>query len=100
MLIAIYASDLFIDHSIAHALNMLHTIDGSIIPPLFILAVFGFRGTARTALIGIAIGILVSLLCNQWGFTTGFAARITPAIANSLGMMAAHYLLPQPTGMM
>ncbi|AXI24251.1 Sodium:solute symporter family protein [Cardinium endosymbiont of Sogatella furcifera] len=98
MLIAIYSSGLLIDHRIAHALNIFDTIDGSIIPPLFILAVFGFRGTARTALIGIAIGILASLACNQWGFTIGFAARLTPAIANSLGMMAAHYLLPQPAG--
>ncbi|AXI23920.1 Sodium:solute symporter family protein [Cardinium endosymbiont of Sogatella furcifera] len=63
----------------------------------FILAVFGFRGTPRTALVGMTTGACTILAWNKW---------IKPAIeidgsfmamvANGLAMLAAHYLLKQP----
>lgn len=69
------------------------------VAPPFILAIFGFRGSTRTALIGMAIGTLVCLIWNKWGtLTTEIDSGIIAIAANGLAMMAAHYLLPQPIG--
>ncbi|TSJ81422.1 MAG: hypothetical protein NMK33_02910 [Candidatus Cardinium sp.] len=67
------------------------------VTPLFILAVFGFRGSTCTALIGMAMAILVDLaLENFIKPKVGVGFEFFPAVANGLAMMAAHYLLPQP----
>ena len=71
----------------------------SIVVAPLILAVFGFRGTARTALIGMATGVLAILAWNRWVIpSTGIEGDFFCIIANGLAMMAAHYLFPQPTG--
>lgn len=63
----------------------------------FFLAVFGFRGSARTALIGMATGAIAIVAWN-----TCIRPRIdidgsfVSMLANGLAMMAAHYLLKQP----
>ncbi|WP_243018276.1 MULTISPECIES: sodium:solute symporter family protein [Candidatus Cardinium] len=63
----------------------------------FILAVFGFRGTCRTALIGMATGLLTILAWNQFiEPSTGIDGSFIAMLANGLAMMAAHYLLKQP----
>ncbi|WP_419241351.1 sodium:solute symporter family transporter [Cardinium endosymbiont of Nabis limbatus] len=68
------------------------------IPP-FILVVFGFRGTSRTALIGMAIGLLTILAWNKWiKPATGVDGSLFAAVANGLSMIAAHYLFKQPEG--
>ncbi|MDN5247400.1 MAG: sodium:solute symporter family protein [Candidatus Cardinium sp.] len=65
----------------------------------FLLMLFGFRGTSRTALIGMTTGILTSLAWNQWiEPITGIDNQFICTLANGLAMMAAHYLLPQPAG--
>lgn len=68
----------------------------AIVPP-FILAIFGFRGTTRTALMGMTMGVLVSLACEKW-ITVEINWEFISVVANGLAMMAAHYLLPQPPG--
>ena len=67
--------------------------------PLFILTVFGFRGTTRTALMGMGTGVLAMLIWNHWiKPKTGIDGKCIALIANGLVTMAAHYLLPQPSG--
>ncbi|MEF2228984.1 MAG: hypothetical protein V3581_03030 [Candidatus Cardinium sp.] len=69
------------------------------VTPPFILAVFGFRSSAHTALIGMTIGILVGLAFEKWlKPEIGICLEFFPQIANGLAMMAAHYLLPQSDG--
>ncbi|MGI2298885.1 sodium:solute symporter family transporter [Candidatus Cardinium hertigii] len=65
----------------------------------FILAVFGFRGTSRTALIGMATGLFTILAWNKWvAPATGMDGSFVAMLANGLAMLAAHYLLIQPEG--
>ncbi|WP_186292449.1 sodium:solute symporter family transporter [Cardinium endosymbiont of Dermatophagoides farinae] len=70
----------------------------TVVPP-FILAVFGFRGSSLTALIGMTTGILVALVFEKCvehkvaNFYESFGV-----MANGIAMMVAHYLLPQPPG--
>ncbi|MDD9139658.1 MAG: HD domain-containing protein [Candidatus Cardinium sp.] len=65
----------------------------------FILIIFGFRGTSRTALIGMATGILAILSWNHWiKPMTAIDGAFFCMLANGLAMLAAHYLLPQPAG--
>ncbi|WP_243575173.1 sodium:solute symporter family transporter [Candidatus Cardinium sp. cByotN1] len=60
----------------------------------FLLAVFGFRGSPRTALIGMATGAITILVWNKW--VTGIDGSFVAMLANGLAMLAAHYLLKQP----
>ncbi|WP_342265566.1 sodium:solute symporter family transporter [Cardinium endosymbiont of Philonthus spinipes] len=63
----------------------------------FILAIFGFRGTARTALIGMATGVLTILAWNKWIVPlTEMDGSFIAMLANGLAMLVAHYLLKQP----
>ncbi len=63
----------------------------------FILAVLGFRGTPRTALVGICTGIVSILAWNQWiEPTTDINGSFICMLANGLAMMVAHYLFKQP----
>lgn len=69
------------------------------VTPPFILAVFGFRGSTHTALVGMTIGILVGLAWETYlEPKLGINNRIIAIISNGLAMMATHYLLPQPPG--
>lgn len=64
-----------------------------------LLAVFGFRGTSRTALIGMATGAISIVAWNKWvKSTTGIDGSFICMLANGLAMMAAHYFLKQPEG--
>lgn len=68
-----------------------------ILPAPFILAIFGFRGTARTTLIGMTTGVLTILAWNKWlKPITEMNGSFLAMLANSLAMMSAHYLLKQP----
>ena len=69
-----------------------------VVPSLLILAAFGFRGTSTTALIGMATAIFFYWICKKCTFSIGFDSYLICALGNGLGMMAAHYLLPQPVG--
>ncbi|MEF2228782.1 MAG: HD domain-containing protein [Candidatus Cardinium sp.] len=81
-------------------LQLLHwSLDfhGPILTAPFILAIFGFRGTSRTALIGMATGVLTILAWNKWVEpATELNGAFVSMIANGLAMLAAHYLLKQP----
>ncbi|WP_342265741.1 sodium:solute symporter family transporter [Cardinium endosymbiont of Philonthus spinipes] len=91
MVLTFYCNDLLI--LMYWALNCYVPI---VIAP-FILAVFGFRGSARTALIGMAVGVLTILSWNKWVEpSTSMDGSFIAMLANALAMMAAHYLLKQP----
>ncbi|WP_342265060.1 sodium:solute symporter family transporter [Cardinium endosymbiont of Philonthus spinipes] len=63
----------------------------------FILAAFGFRGTTRTALVGMATGGLAIVAWNKWVKpSTGMDGSFPAMVANGLAMMAAHHLFKQP----
>ncbi|WP_419241605.1 sodium:solute symporter family transporter [Cardinium endosymbiont of Nabis limbatus] len=63
----------------------------------FILAIYGFRGTSLTALVGMATGLLTILAWNKWVEPAiGMDGSFLAAIANGLAMMTAYYLLKQP----
>ncbi|MEF2229274.1 MAG: sodium:solute symporter family protein, partial [Candidatus Cardinium sp.] len=65
----------------------------------FLLSVFGFRGTSRTALIGMATGVLTILAWNKWVESrTGIDGSFISMLANGLAMMVVHYFLKQPEG--
>ncbi|MGI2298304.1 sodium:solute symporter family transporter [Candidatus Cardinium hertigii] len=68
------------------------------VAPLF-LAVFGFRGSSKTALIGMATGATAIMAWNRYiQPRTGIDGSFLSMLANGLAMMAAHYLLKQPEG--
>ncbi|AXI24186.1 Sodium:solute symporter family protein [Cardinium endosymbiont of Sogatella furcifera] len=73
-------------------------LDVIVVAP-FILIVFGFRGTSRTALLGMATGALAILSWNKWvkSIIEVNGAFICMLI-NILAMLAAHYLFKQPKG--
>ncbi|MGI2257700.1 sodium:solute symporter family protein [Candidatus Cardinium hertigii] len=65
----------------------------------FILGIFGFRGTSRTALIGMTTGLLTILAWNKWVEPkTGIDGSFIAMLANGFAMLVAHYLLRQPEG--
>ncbi|WP_243018254.1 MULTISPECIES: sodium:solute symporter family protein [Candidatus Cardinium] len=83
-------------------LKLMYWSIDSIVPILaapFILAVFGFRGTSRTALIGMVTGVLTILAWNKLiEPSTGIDGSFVAMLANGLAMLAAHYLFKQPEG--
>ncbi|WP_342265534.1 sodium:solute symporter family transporter [Cardinium endosymbiont of Philonthus spinipes] len=93
MMLAFYCNDL---------LQLLYLGLAACVPIVtapFILAIFGFRGTARTALVGMATGVLVMWAWTKWIYPlTGIDGSFLAMIANGLAMMAVHYLLKQPKG--
>lgn len=96
MVVAIYYNDAY--NAMVSITYITHTIGVCIVKVPFILAVFGFRGTFRTVLIGTATATLSILVCKKLELEYRHAGYLVPALANGLGMMAAHYLLPQPRG--
>ncbi|MDD9139878.1 MAG: HD domain-containing protein [Candidatus Cardinium sp.] len=93
MLLAFQESDLL------SLLKLAFDVSVPIITAPFLLAVYGFCGTSRTALIGMATGILAILAWNQWiEPTTDIDGAFPCMLANGLAMLTAHYLLPQPAG--
>lgn len=93
---AVYQTDIFkLSKFSIHfysAFNML------VAPPL-VLIFFGFRGTSRTFLIGMATCILIKFIWIKWMIPKiGVNFNFIFFMSNILAMMAAHYLLPQPPG--
>ena len=66
--------------------------------PLFLLAVFGFRGSSHTAFIGMIIFLLFYWMGIHLGFRIKMVIVVMSSIASVLSILAAHYLLPQSTG--
>ncbi len=94
MIITIYYPDLFALSNFA--LTFLIPFFVIAVTPPFILAVFGFRGSTRTVLIGITVGILVYFYSERWiEPDIGISFRFFSLVANGISMIAAHYLLPQ-----
>ncbi|WP_223245671.1 sodium:solute symporter family transporter [Cardinium endosymbiont of Bemisia tabaci] len=63
----------------------------------FILGIFGFRGTSRTALIGMTTGLLTILAWDKWiEPKTAIDGSFIAMLANGFAMLVAHYLLRQP----
>ncbi|UWW97047.1 MAG: HD domain-containing protein [Candidatus Cardinium sp.] len=70
-----------------------------IIAAPFTLAIFGFRGTSRTALIGMATGAYTLAAWNKWVEPAiKIDGSLIAMVTNGLAMMAAHYLFKQPEG--
>ena len=91
MMLAFYCTDLLQLLLLAMALSV------PIIPAPFILAIFGFRGSARTAIMGMVAGVLSIWAWNRWVEPrTDIDGSFVSMMVNGLVMMAAHYLLPQP----
>ncbi|TSJ81357.1 MAG: HD domain-containing protein [Candidatus Cardinium sp.] len=93
MVIAFYCIDL---------LKLMYwTLDFSVpvtIAP-FLLAIFGFRGTSRTALIGMVTGAVSILAWNKWVQPiSNINGAFICMLANGLAMLIAHYLFKQPGG--
>ncbi|MGI2298390.1 sodium:solute symporter family protein [Candidatus Cardinium hertigii] len=65
---------------------------------LFILALFGFRSTSSTAFIGMTTFMLFCWIALQLGCNVLLFIIIASSVTSILTMLAAHYLLPQPTG--
>ncbi|MDD9140120.1 MAG: sodium:solute symporter family protein, partial [Candidatus Cardinium sp.] len=93
MLLAFHKNDLL-------SLLMLNfDLSVPIVTAPFFLAVYGFRGSSCTALIGMATGVLAILVWNYWiKPVIGINGAFPCMLANGLAMLAAHYLLPQPAG--
>ncbi|MGI2257202.1 sodium:solute symporter family transporter [Candidatus Cardinium hertigii] len=91
MLVAFYCTDL---------LKLMYwslTCAVPIVTAPFILVILGFRGTSRTALIGMATGALFILTWDKWiKPTTDIDGSFLAMLANTLSMMASHYLFKQP----
>ncbi|AWN81382.1 High-affinity proline transporter PutP [Candidatus Cardinium hertigii] len=93
MLLAFQKSDLLALLKLAFAFSI------PIITAPFLLAVYGFRSSSRTALIGMATGVSAILAWNRWiEPITDIDGAFPCMLANGLAMLAAHYLLPQPAG--
>lgn len=91
MIIAFYCNDLF--RLLCWALQVSVPITAA---PL-LLAVFGFRSTSRTALIGMGTGVFTILIWNKLvQSSTGIDGSVLAMLANGLAMMSAHYLSKQP----
>ncbi|MEF2233322.1 sodium:solute symporter family protein [Candidatus Cardinium sp. TP] len=76
-----------------------YTLFFSTISAPFILAIFGFRGTSRTALIGMTTGVTTMLICMKLDqYIPAIFPHIFGIVTNGLAMIIAHYLLPQPAG--
>nr|WP_223262030.1 hypothetical protein [Cardinium endosymbiont of Dermatophagoides farinae] len=62
----------------------------------FILAVLGFRGGTRPALVGMATGVLTILAWNKWiEPATAMNGAFIAMVANGLAMMVTHYVTPK-----
>ena len=62
-----------------------------------LLAIFGFRGTSRTTVSGMIVGIITVVIWSSWVAPENKIYGALPAvIANFLTMMTLHYCLPQP----
>ncbi|WP_260214904.1 sodium:solute symporter family protein, partial [Candidatus Cardinium hertigii] len=93
MVLAFYRNDLL------DLLKLTFAFTVPIITAPFVLAVFGFRGNGRTALIGMATGIVTIIAWNQWiEPITDIDGAFVCMLANGLAMLVAHYVLPQPPG--
>ncbi|MGI2299504.1 sodium:solute symporter family protein [Candidatus Cardinium hertigii] len=95
MIVTVYYSDLFALSTFVF--EWLCGFFTAIVIPLFILTVLGFRGTTRTAFMGMTTGMVVILIWNHWiKPKIAIDGTIIAVAANGLATMAAHYLLPQP----
>ncbi len=63
----------------------------------FLLAIYGFQGTSRTALIGMGTGVASMAAWTYWiEPTTGINGIFPCTMANGCAMMIAHYAWKQP----
>lgn len=90
ILLSLYCSDLFV------LLQLRFDCFIPIVTAPFILAVLGFRGSSRSALIGMATGMLTILAWNKWiEPVTAMNGAFMAMLANGLVMVVVHYLLPK-----
>ncbi|RYE05696.1 MAG: alkaline phosphatase [Rickettsiaceae bacterium] len=62
------------------------------------MAIFGFRSTGKSVLIGIAAGIVTLLFWRRYLLYTGIDSVIPGMIANLIFLLGSHYILRQPGG--
>ena len=94
MMLAFYCKDLFQLMLLSFALSV------PIKTAPFLLAIFGFRGSTRTAMMGMVAGALSIGAWNRWIEPhIGIDGAFVSMIVNGLVMMVVHYLLPSPPDM-
>ncbi|WP_133282057.1 sodium:solute symporter family protein, partial [Cardinium endosymbiont of Culicoides punctatus] len=93
MILTFYCTDLL------ELMQLVFACSIPIITAPFILAVFSFRGTSSTALIGMVTGALTMIAWKIWGEPkTDIDGSFFCMLANGIAMMVAHYSRPQPEG--
>ena len=91
MMLAFYCKDLLQLMLLGVAFSV------SMIMAPFLLAIFGFRGSARTAVMGMVAGALSICAWNRWiEPRTDIDGSFVSMMVNGLVMMAEHYFLPHP----
>ncbi|AWN81776.1 High-affinity proline transporter PutP [Candidatus Cardinium hertigii] len=89
----------FRERDLLELLKFIFDFSVPIVTAPFFLAIYGFRGSSRTALIGMLTGVLAILVWKQWVEPRiNIDGAFPSMLANGLAMLAAHYLLPQPAG--
>ncbi|XWN35082.1 MAG: HD domain-containing protein [Roseivirga sp.] len=63
-----------------------------------LMAIFGFRGTSRAALVGMAAGVVTVLTWNEYLAHTDIPSFLPGMVANLVGLMGTHYLLGEEGG--
>ncbi|MBA2629306.1 MAG: alkaline phosphatase [Rickettsiaceae bacterium] len=64
----------------------------------FILAIFGFRSSGKSVLIGMAAGLLTVLLWKAFLQSEAVDSVLPAMLANLIFLLSSHYLLRQPGG--
>ncbi|MGI4776450.1 MAG: ATP-binding protein, partial [Janthinobacterium lividum] len=62
------------------------------------LAIFGFRSTSKSVLIGMIAGVVTLLFWRRYLLDTGIDSVIPGLLANLVFLLASHYILRQPGG--
>ncbi len=91
--VAFYTEDLL------KLLSLVLDISLPVITAPLILALYGFRGTSRTALIGMGVGVGSIALWKYFIEShTGISGALPCMLLNGLAMLIAHYRFDQPDG--
>ncbi len=86
-------------HNLLKLLKLVFNFSIPVMTAPFILAIFGFRGTSKTALIGMATGAYTMVVWNKLVEPkTDIDGSFVCMLANGAAMMIAHYWNKQPRG--
>ena len=93
LIIALVAADLF------HIILMMASFYMPIVTAPLLLAISGFRTTARAYLVGVVVGVLATVIFNFSDFAIdGAILAVISIILVVFSILLSHYLLAQPGG--